>query len=57
VQFSWVTSFFGNYDTARVWHFVFMSALVLFVAGHLFMVTISGWNKFLSIITGYKKAE
>lgn len=57
VQFSWVTSLFGNYDTARVWHFVFMSALVLFVAGHLFMVTISGWNNFLSIITGYKKIK
>ncbi len=57
VQFGWVTRLFGNYDTARLWHFLFMSALVLFVAGHLFMVAISGWNNFTSIITGYKRVE
>ena len=57
VQFGWVTRLFGNYDTARVWHFAFMSGLVFFIAGHLFMVAISGWGNFLSIITGYKKSE
>ncbi len=57
VQFSLITRLFGNYDAARVWHFAFMAALVLFVAGHLFMVAVSGWNNFLSILTGYKKEE
>lgn len=54
VQFSFVTSVFGNYDIARVWHFIFMAALVLFFAGHLFMVIVSGWSNFLSMITGWK---
>ena len=55
VQFSGITRLFGNYDTARVWHFIFMAAFVLFFAGHVFMVAISGWGNFLSMITGYKK--
>lgn len=55
VQFSWITSLFGNYDAARVWHFIFMAALVVFFAGHIFMVTISGWSNFVSMITGWKK--
>jgi len=55
VQFSWITWLFGNYDTARIWHFIFMSILVLFVCGHLFMVAISGWGNFISMITGNKK--
>lgn len=52
VQFSGIASFFGGYDTARVWHFIFMAALVLFFVGHLFMVAIAGWDNFLSMITG-----
>jgi Ni/Fe-hydrogenase b-type cytochrome subunit len=57
VQFQWITSIFGNYDAARVWHFGFMTALVMFFAGHLFMVFISGWSNFLSMITGWKKVK
>ena len=56
VQLNWITSLFGNYDTARVWHFIFMAVLALFFIGHLFMVTISGWANFLSMITGWKKS-
>ncbi len=56
VQFQFVTRLFGSYDVARVWHFVCMSVLVLFFVGHLFMVVVSGWSNFLSIITGWKKA-
>jgi thiosulfate reductase cytochrome b subunit len=55
VQFSGVTSFFGGYETASVWHFVCMSALVLFFAGHLLMVAIAGWDNFLSMITGWRR--
>ena len=57
VQFQWVTAIFSNYDTARVWHFIFMAVLVLFFGGHLFMVIISGWTNFLSMITGWKKVK
>ncbi|MBS4027004.1 MAG: cytochrome b/b6 domain-containing protein [Ignavibacteriales bacterium] len=53
VQLSFVTALFGNYDAARVWHFLFMGALVLFTIGHLFMVVISGWSNFLSMFTGW----
>ncbi len=55
VQFSPVTSLFGGYDICRVWHFLFMAALVAFFAGHLFMVCVSGWSNFVSILTGWKK--
>ena len=55
VQFQFVTKFFGNYDTARVWHFIFMATIIAFLAGHLFMVIIAGWSNFFSMITGWKK--
>ena len=55
VQFSGIASLFGGYDTARLWHFIFMSTLVLFIAGHLLMVAISGWDNFLSMITGWRR--
>ena len=55
VQWSGLTAFFGGYDTARVWHFIFMAALVLFFGGHLLMVVIAGWSNFVSMITGWKK--
>ena len=57
VQFHWVTALFGSYDTARIWHFIFMATLVIFFAGHLFMVVIAGWSNFLSMITGWKRTE
>jgi thiosulfate reductase cytochrome b subunit len=55
VQFSLVTSLFGDYDSARVWHFVFTAAFVVFLFGHIFLVTISGWSNFISMITGWKR--
>ena len=57
VQFNTVTALCGGYDTARVLHFVCMAGLVSFFAGHLFMVIISGWSNFLSMITGWKKIK
>jgi thiosulfate reductase cytochrome b subunit len=57
VQFKWITALFGNYDTARVWHFIFMAMLVLFFVGHLFMVVVSGWSNFVSIVTGWKRSD
>jgi thiosulfate reductase cytochrome b subunit len=57
VQFSPVASIFGGYDTARVWHFIFMAALVLFFGGHILMVVIAGWSNFVSMISGWKKND
>lgn len=57
VQWSGLTRIFGGYDTARIWHFLFMSALVFFFVGHLLMVAIAGWWNFLSIFTGWKKTD
>ena len=57
VQFSAVTAFFGGYETARAWHFVFTAAFVLFLFGHLVMVTIAGWANFFSMITGWKRTS
>ena len=55
VQFQSITSMFGGYDTARIWHFLFTTAFVCFFVGHIFMVTISGWSNFVSMVTGWKK--
>ncbi|MCB0832889.1 MAG: cytochrome b/b6 domain-containing protein [Bacteroidetes bacterium] len=55
VQMSWITWCFGGYDTARVWHFLFTAAFVLFLLGHLVMVAIAGWSNFVSMITGWGK--
>ena len=55
IQFSRIASIFGGYDAARVWHFLFMTALVFFLFGHLVMVVIAGWWNFVSIITGWKR--
>lgn len=57
VQFSVITSLFGGYDTARVWHFIFTAAFVLFFFGHLVLVAISGWSSFVSMITGWKSVK
>ncbi|MGA7161772.1 MAG: cytochrome b/b6 domain-containing protein [Bacteroidota bacterium] len=55
VQFSIITAIFGGYDAARAWHFYFTLSFVFFFFGHIFMVIISGWSNFVSIITGWKK--
>ncbi|MBI1804286.1 MAG: cytochrome b/b6 domain-containing protein [Ignavibacteria bacterium] len=57
VQFGWITKLFGNYDTARIWHFVFMALLVLFFVGHIGMVVLAGWGNFFSMITGWKRVK
>jgi thiosulfate reductase cytochrome b subunit len=57
VQWSGITKFFGGYDTARVWHFLFMAGLVGFFFSHIVMVAIAGWANFWSMITGWKKIK
>ena len=55
VQFSSITALFGGYDTARAWHFIFTASFVIFFFGHIFLVMISGWSNFVSMLTGWKK--
>ncbi len=57
VQFQSLTRLFGNYDTARIWHFGAMAAIVLFFGGHLVMVASAGWANAVSMITGWKRTE
>jgi len=50
----WLPGLFGGRQSARTVHFVACFAFVGFVAGHLFMVTVTGlWNNTRSIITGW----
>jgi thiosulfate reductase cytochrome b subunit len=57
VQMQIVTDIFGGYDSARVWHFAAMAGLLLFIPGHLLMVTIAGWPNFVSMIAGRIDSE
>jgi Ni/Fe-hydrogenase b-type cytochrome subunit len=57
VQFSGITGFFGGYESARLWHFIFTAAFVAFFAGHIVLVAISGWSNFVSMITGWKSVS
>jgi Ni/Fe-hydrogenase b-type cytochrome subunit len=54
IQFSWLAWLMGGFHLARVWHFVVMWAILLFVLGHLVMVILHGWDNFMSMLTGWK---
>jgi len=56
VQFSWLAWLMGGFHLARVWHFVVMWAILFFLAGHLLMVVLHGWNNFMSMCSGWKKS-
>jgi thiosulfate reductase cytochrome b subunit len=55
VQLSWLTFLLGGFRLARLWHFLAFGGFVLFLAGHLVMVALHGWNNFVSMLTGWKK--
>jgi thiosulfate reductase cytochrome b subunit len=55
VQLSWLAWMMGGFHYARIWHFVVMWAILLFVFGHLVMVALHGWSNFMSMLTGWKK--
>ena len=55
VQFSWIGWIMGGFHWARWWHFAAMVGMVGFVAGHLVMVALHGWNNFMSMLTGWKE--
>ena len=51
VQFQELTALLGGYDAARIWHFLAMCALVLFVAIHVTMVLLVP-STFIPMLTG-----
>jgi Ni/Fe-hydrogenase b-type cytochrome subunit len=55
VQFSWLAWLMGGFRLARLWHFLVMWAILVFLAGHLVMVMVHGWNNFVSMLTGWRK--
>ena len=55
VQLSWLAWLMGGFHLARVWHFLVMWAIGLFVVGHLIMVILHGWNNFMAMLTGWKR--
>ena len=55
IQFSWLAGMMGGFHYARLWHFLIMWAVLIFVFGHLIMVVLHGWNNFVSMLTGWKR--
>ena len=50
----WLTIAFGGRQFARLWHFVLMAILIVYVFGHLLLVATTGaWNNLRSMITGW----
>ncbi len=52
VQLQFLTSVFGGYETARLFHFIVTILFCLFFLVHIFQVARAGWNNFRSMITG-----
>lgn len=55
VQLSLLLLLLGGFGWARVWHFAAMLGLVAFIAAHLVMVALHGWNNLSSMLTGWKR--
>lgn len=54
----WLPGLFGGRQSARTVHFVACFAFVGFVAGHLFMVAVTGlWNNVRSMVTGWYRID
>lgn len=54
----WLPAVFGGRQSARTLHFAACVAFVGFVAGHLFMVAVTGlWNNVRSMITGWYRID
>ncbi len=54
IQFSWLTSFLGGYEAARLEHFILTMGYVAFFVIHILQVIKSGWNNARAMITGYE---
>ena len=55
VQLRWLVWLSGGFGMVRMWHFIAMCGLLVFIPGHLAMVAIHGWNNFASMLTGWKR--
>lgn len=55
VQFSFFAGVLGGFPMVRIWHFLSMLGLVGFTVAHLVMVSLHGWNNFVSMLTGWKR--
>ncbi len=54
----WLPGLLGGRQAARTVHFVVCFAFVGFVAGHLFMVAVTGlWNNVRSMVTGWYRID
>src|SRR5215467_5371873 len=54
----WLPGLFGGRQGARTVHFLACFAFVGFVAGHLFMVAVTGlWNNVRSMVTGWYRID
>jgi hypothetical protein len=56
VQFGTAVGLIGDFQTIRLVHFGAMVGFLAFIPGHLLMVALHGWNTFVSMLTGWKKA-
>jgi len=54
VQFAWLVSLFGGYQTARLIHFWLTVGYVLFFFVHVAQVVKAGWNNFRAMVIGYE---
>ena len=55
VQLSGLAWLMGGFHWARLWHFLIMIGIALFILGHLVMVALHGFQNFVSMLTGWKK--
>ena len=53
IQFGWLCSLFGGYESARIIHFALTIGYCLFFVIHILQVIRAGWNNFQSIVTGF----
>ncbi|MEO8066893.1 MAG: cytochrome b/b6 domain-containing protein [Flavobacteriales bacterium] len=53
-QLSWITALFGDYDNARLVHFILTIGYCLFFLVHVAQVVRAGWNNFQAMVTGWQ---
>ena len=57
VQFGWLTTLSGGYETARLLHFALTIGYVLFFLVHIAQVVRAGWNNFRAMVAGFEIVE
>ncbi len=53
IQFGWLCTLFGGYETARIVHFILTIGYCLFFVIHIAQVIRAGWRNFRSMVTGF----